>query len=130
MRHRICVKWLFLLTCVYVLGLPIVASANGATTIDRGGRGGGAHIGHHGPEAVERTVGIELTGVGDSSSSVGNASVGTTGVIIETEYEKNYKVYSFNFESWSYDWTNPENLPFVSGTATDPWSNFYTRRGC
>ena len=129
MRRRILGKWLLSITCMYALGFPAAAHANGGSGgIDRGGRGGGhgGHGAHAGPEVPERNVGIEVIGVGDTRSVLGNASVRTTGVLIETEYERNYKVFSLNFERWQYDWTNPQNLPFVSGTAADPWKNFYT----
>lgn len=116
MKHKIYRKWLFLLAYVVVLVSPSVASADATD--------GGGH--HRGTEAAEIEAEISLIGVGDAKSSVGNASVGTAGVIIETEYEKNNMVYSFNYERWKYNWTNPENLPFISGTTANPWSTFNT----
>jgi len=109
MKHRINEKRFFLLTYIVALGFPAIASAD-ATDSD----------------GEESGVEIEFFSMGNSNSSIGNAQVGTSGVLIETEYENNDISFSFNYERWRYNWTNPENLPFVSSTASAPWTSFNT----
>ncbi len=112
MKCRIHEKLFFLLIFIFVLGLPIVASADATDATD---------LPHHAESSIE----IEYFNMGDSKSNTGNAQVGTSGLLIETEYEKNNIAFSFNYERWNYNWKNPENLPFVSGTKA-PWSTFTT----
>ncbi|NOY72719.1 MAG: hypothetical protein GXP14_10135 [Gammaproteobacteria bacterium] len=112
MKYQICEKW-FLLTCLFIFGLPSVAFADATDAAD----------GHHGAES---SIEIEYFNTGNSKSNIGNAQVETSGVLIQTEYEANNKVFSFNYERWNYNWTNPENLPFFSGISNVPWSTFNT----
>ena len=109
MKYRINEKRFYLLTYIVALGFPAIASADAT---DSGGE--------------ETGVEIEFFSMGNSNSSIGNAQVGTSGVLIEAEYENNDISFSFNYERWRYDWTNPENLPFVSSTASAPWVSFNT----
>ncbi len=113
MKCLIYEKWFFLFACIFVFGLPSLAFADATDSAD----------GHHGAES---SIEIEYFNMGDSKSNIGNTQVGTSGVLIQTEYETNNKVFSFNYERWNYNWTNPENLPFVSGLAGVPWSTFNT----
>ncbi len=117
-----------LLAVLSVLGHSKSALANGAGGIDRGGRGGGGshHGAGHDPGDVERVLDLEFTTAGDSRSVSGDASVRTAGFILEAEYEKNYKIFSFAFERWQYDWRKPQNLPFISASGVEPWNTFYT----
>jgi len=110
MKRSIYEIWFYLFTYTSILFFSAVASANG------GGDDADAEV----------EIGISLFSAGDSKSSIGNAQVGSSGVIIETEYEKNNKTFSFNYERWNYSWTNPKSLPFTSGIAGSPWSTFNT----
>ncbi len=112
MKFRISKEGLFLPTFIFSLGLPTVASAD-ATDVT------GA------PHHTESSIEIEYFSIGDSKSNIGNAQVGTSGVLIQTEYENNGRVFTFNYERWNYNWANPETLPFVSGTSA-PWNTFNT----
>ncbi len=114
MKHRTSEKRFFLLTYIFALGLPTTSFAGGGHT-------------HSNSDGVESNIEIEFFSMGDSKSKTGNAQVGTSGVLLETEYENDDMSFSFNYERWSYNWTNPENLSFVSGTAgNNPWSTFST----
>ncbi len=110
MQYQIFRKWFFLLTYFFVFGLPAAAFASGG----------------HSDSGVESNIEIEFFSVGDSKSNIGNAQVGTSGVLIEAEYEKNDLSFSFGFERWNYNWSNSESLPFVSGITSTPWSTFNT----
>ena len=112
MKYLIYKKWFIVLTYFFVSGLATVTFADATDSADY-------------PRHTDSSIEIEYFSMGDSQSSIGNAQVGASGVLVQTEYEANDIVYSFNYERWKYNWTNPENLPFVSGTAT-PWSNFTT----
>lgn len=109
MKYQIYIKWFFLLTGIFVFVLPTATFADATDSADS-----------------ESNIEIEFFSVGDSKSNIGNAQVGTTGVLIETEYENNDISFSFNFERWNYNWTNPGSLPFISGIGTVPWSTFNT----
>ncbi len=104
-------RWLLLITCTPAFGLPTVVSADAVGTTRAGD--------------TESDVEIEFFSVGDSKSNIGDAQMGTSGIRVETQYEKNDKVFSFNYERWNYTWKNPEALAFSSGTAS-PWSTFNT----
>jgi len=112
MKCWICEKRFFLLPCVFVFCFPSAVIAD-ATDV--------ANSPHHAESSIE----VEYFNIGDSKSNIGNAQVGTSGLIIQTEYEINNMVFSFNYERWNYNWTNSEMLPFVSGGAA-PWSTFNT----
>jgi len=97
-------EWFFLLTFISVFGLPTIATAG-----------------------TEGNVEVSLFNLGDSKSKTGgNAQVGTSGMIIEAEYEINHKIFSIAYERWNYNWTNPASLPFASGITTDPWNSLNT----
>ncbi len=113
MKYRICEKCFFLLTYIFVFGLPLVAFADATDATDA-------------PHHAESSIEIEYFSMGGSESNIGNAQVDTSGILIQTEYETNNKVFSFNYERWNYNWTNPGSLPFVSGIADVPWSTFNT----
>jgi len=113
MQSQICEKWFFLLTCIFIVSLPSITIADATDAADAP---------HHAESGIE----IEYFNMGDSKLNTGNAQVDTSGVRIQTEYEKNDMVFTFNYERWNYNWTNPENLPFVSGMAGTPWSTFNT----
>ncbi len=112
MRHRICEERSFSLACIIIFGLPSVAFSDPTD--------GHAHT----EDGSEANTEIEYFNVGSSKSNIGNAQADASGMRIETEYETNNKVFSFNYERWNYTWTNPESLPFASGTVSDPWSTF------
>lgn len=101
-----------LLTCVFSLGFPIAVFADATDGGD--------------DEDTETNIEVQLVNVDDAQSRSGNASVGAMGLLLEAEYERESFAFSFGFERWQYDWTNPVNLPFISGTTTDPWSTFNT----
>jgi len=105
-------KGFIVLTCFFVSGLVTVSFADATDSADY-------------PRHTDSSIEVEYFSMGDSKSNIGNAQADTSGVLVQTEYEKNDIVFSFNYERWKYNWTNPENLPFISGTAT-PWSNFTT----
>ena len=106
-------KWFQLFVCASFLGLPVVTFAD-ATDIAKY------------PRKSESNIEIEYFSVGGSKSNTSNAQAAASGVIVQTEYEKNDMVFSFNFERWDYKWSNPENLPFISGSTGVPWSSFNT----
>ena len=105
-------KGFIVLTCFFVSGLVTVSFADATDSADY-------------PRHTDSSIEVEYFSMGGSKSNIGNAQADTSGVLVQTEYEKNDIVFSFNYERWKYNWTNPENLPFISGTAT-PWSNFTT----
>jgi len=105
-------KGFIVLTCFFVSGLVTDSFADATDSADY-------------PRHTDSSIEVEYFSMGDSKSNIGNAQADTSGVLVQTEYEKNDIVFSFNYERWKYNWTNPENLPFISGTAT-PWSNFTT----
>ncbi len=110
MKLWMCKKWFIIPIYISILGLPTVATAHSS-----------------GPAADnEGNIEIELFSTSDSKSSIGNTQVGTSGLLVETEYELNNMIFSFNYERWNYSWSNPENLPFASGITGDPWSTFNT----
>jgi len=111
MKYRLFKEWFFLL--IFVFGLPTVVLADVTDSA----------VGHHGAETSAR---IDYFSLGNSKSAIGNAQVGSSGVRVETEYEIDDIVLSFNYERWDYKWTNPESLPFVSGTTAAPWTTFNT----
>jgi len=111
MKRGIHEKWFCLL--IFILGLPMTTFADATDS----------SVGHHGAES---SISIDYFSMGDSKSNIGNAQVGTSGIRIESEYEMDDIVFSFNYERWNYKWTNPESLPFVSGTAGAPWTTFNT----
>ncbi len=110
MQGQIFRKWFFSLTYFFVFGLPTAAFASGG----------------HSDSGAETNIEIEFFSIGDSKSNVGNSQVGTSGVLIEAEYENNDISFSFGYERWNYNWSNSESLPFVSGIASTPWSTFNT----
>ena len=114
MKHQVYKKWYFIPAHIFIFGIPTVASAD-ATDLH-----------HHAHSETQRSVEIEYFSIGDSKSNAGSAEVGTSGVLIQTEYENDGMVYTFNYERWQYNWTNSESLPFVSGTSSAPWSTFNT----
>lgn len=107
-------------TCIFAFGLPSVAFADGPAT------GTDSRSPHHSARHAQSSVEIEYFNLGGSKLDTGNAQVGTSGVRIETEYEKNDMVLNFNYEKWNYDWTNQSSLPFASATSNVPWSTFNT----
>lgn len=118
MKRKNIVKYLYrkrfiLRTYVFIVGFPTVTFADVTDIADY-------------PRDTESSIEIEYFSLGDSKSNTGNAQVGTSGVLVQTEYEANDMVFSFNYEKWKYNWTNPENLPFISGIADTPWSTFNT----
>ncbi|VAW93599.1 hypothetical protein MNBD_GAMMA21-3076 [hydrothermal vent metagenome] len=121
MKCRIYEKWFYLLTSFFVFGQPSVAFADAPDVA-----GASTRAPHHSARHAENNIEIEYFSMGDSKSNMGNSQVGTSGVLIQTEYENNNMVYTFNYERWNYNWTNPETLPFVSGATNAPWSSFNT----
>ena len=113
MKYQKCKECFYLLTCIYVFGFSEVSFADATDSADH-------------PRHTNNSVEIEYFSIGNSKSNVGNAQVGTSGVLVQTEYEKDDMVFSFNLERWNYNWKNPESLPFVSGLAGAPWSTFNT----
>ncbi len=113
MKSQICEKWFFLLTCIFVFGLPsvVLADATDATNAP-----------HHAESSIE----VEYFRISDSKLNVGNAQVDTSGVLIQSEYEKNNMVFTFNYERWNYSWTNLRDIIFVSDVGSVPWSTFNT----
>ena len=115
MRNWLLEKCIFGLSSIVVLGTSSVVFAD-AAGVNR----------HHHDGDVESNIEIEYFNAGDSKSKTGNAQVGTSGILIEAEYEQNNMVFTLGYEQWNYNWTNPENLPFISDTFSDPWSSFTT----
>jgi len=76
--------------------------------------------------SAETEVTIEYFDAGESKTTIGNTGTNTSGVLIEAEYEKDHVTYTVGYERWNYTWTNPEDLPFVSGTTAEPWTTFDT----
>jgi len=111
MKHRKFKELLFLL--ILIISSPIVVFADATDATD----------GHH---STESSVEIQYFSIGDAKSNIGNAQVSASSTVIQTEYEANDIVYSFNYERWNYNWTNPNTLPFISGTTNTPWSTFNT----
>ena len=103
---------LFLLTAIFVFVLPSAVFADATDSADSADS--------------ESNIEIEYFTTGASKSNIGNAQTSTTGLLLETEYENNDISFSFNYERWNYNWTNPGSLPFVSGSARVPWSTFTT----
>jgi len=113
MKYLVYRKWFIVLTYFFAPGLLTVAFADATDSADY-------------PRHTDSSIDIEYFNMDDSKSNIGNAQVGTSGVLVQTEYEINDIVLSFNYERWKYSWKNPENLPFVSGTTATPWNNFNT----
>lgn len=111
MKSRV-IKKSLLFICVFSPGFPIAVLAD-------------ATDGREDDES-ETSVEIELVAVDAAQSPGSNASVGATGLLLEAEFERESFAFSLGLERWQYDWTNPVNLPFISGTTTDPWSTFNT----
>lgn len=115
MTRPILKKWLFLFTFINGSVFPAVVFADATDGRD-----------HHGASDTETNVEIEYVSVGDSRSSVGDSTVKTSGILLEAEYENNNVGFTLGLERWNYQWTNPENLPFINDTNTTPWSTFNT----
>jgi len=113
MKYRVSKKWRSVPIGIFSFGLPLAAFADATDTAD----------GHH---QTESSIEVEYFSGGDAKSNTGNAQVGTSGVIIQTEYELSNTVMSLNYERWNYSWTNPQSLPFVSAMGGEPWSTFNT----
>jgi len=113
MKSPICEKWFLLLACIFVFGLPsvVLADATDATNAP-----------HHAESSIE----IEYFRISDSTLNVGNAQVDTSGVLVQSEYETNNMVFTFNYERWNYNWTNSRDIIFVSDVGSVPWSTFNT----
>ena len=111
MKTRILEKWLISLTSVFIIGLPSVSLSSPSD--------GGVHA----DDGGELNVEIEYFNTSSSKSTIGNTEAQSSGLRFETEYEKNNIAYSFAYERWSYDWTNPENFPIDSGGSA-PWDTF------
>ncbi|HHI93797.1 MAG TPA: hypothetical protein ENK04_09870 [Gammaproteobacteria bacterium] len=113
MKSPICEKWFLLLACIFVFGLPsvVLADATDATNAP-----------HHAESSIE----IEYFRISDSTLNVGNAQVDTSGVLVQSEYETNNMVFTFNYERWNYNWTNSRDIIFVSDVDSVPWSTFNT----
>ncbi|MCF6318263.1 MAG: hypothetical protein L3J83_03130 [Proteobacteria bacterium] len=112
MKFSLYAKSFLLLSYICFLSLPITAygdATDGGSDTDGEGE-----------------ITIEYFNNGDSKSSIGDATVSTSGVMLETEYEVKHMTFSFNYERWNYDWTNPASLPFSSGSDVAPWSTFNT----
>jgi len=106
-------KKCFLPTSFFIFGLPSVTLADATDATNA-------------PHNAKSSVEIEYFNMGGSKSNIGNSQVDTSGMLIQTEYENNNKVFSLNYERWNYNWKNAESLPFVSGTTSAPWSTFNT----
>jgi len=119
MKRRIYNKYFFSLTCTFVFALPSNAFADASDWIK-----GSTHPPHHSTRHVETNISAEFFTIGDSKLNNGNAQVGTSGVVIEGEYEKNEMFISYGYEQWNYNWANSEAAPFISGTNRVPWSTF------
>ncbi len=117
MKRRIYLKYFFSLSCIFILPKSVLADAS---DWDKGG----VHPPHHSARHVETNVSAELFTIGNSKLNNGNAQVGTSGVVIEGEYEKNEMSISYGYEQWNYNWANSEAAPFISGTNLVPWSTF------
>ncbi len=114
MPYQICKKWFFVAVCILIYGLPSAAFASPTDVTD---------FPHH----TESSIEIEYFNIEDSMSNTSNTQVGTSGIIIQTEFEAgNNKVFSFNYERWNYNWANPDSLPFISGSGGTPWNTFNT----
>ena len=113
MKYPVSVKKSFLFSCVFVFGLPSIALADATDSANF-------------PRDTESSIEVEYFSMGDASSNIGDAQVGASGLLVQTEYETDDIVFSFNYERWNYNWTNPASLPFVSGTGDAPWSTFNT----
>ncbi len=85
---------------------------------------GGSHADNDNNAEIEME--IDYFNIGSSKSNTANSEMATSGVMFESQYEKNNTTFSFGYERWNYRWTNPENLPFGSGVARDPWGPFTT----
>ncbi|MCF6325104.1 MAG: hypothetical protein L3J89_12415 [Gammaproteobacteria bacterium] len=113
MKHQKSKVRLFLFPCIFIFSFPAVVLADATDSTG----------GHHGNES---SIQIDYFSLGDSKSAIGNTQVGAAGMRIEAEYEMSDVAFSFGFERWKYNWTNPESLPFVSGVTDTPWSTFNT----
>ena len=111
MKSRIFKKSL-LYICVFLPGFPIAVLADATDGGD--------------DDEIEASIEMDLVTIGNAQSQAGNAAVGASGLLLEAEYEGESIAFSLGLERWQYDWTNPENLPFISGTTTAPWSTFNT----
>lgn len=109
MKGRIYVWCKTLFTYIVLSGLATAAYAD---DVDDGG--------------AETEVTIEYFEAGESKTIIGNAGANTSGVLIEAEYEKDHVTYTVGYERWNYTWSNPDTLPFISGTTGDPWTTFDT----
>lgn len=119
MKRRIYNKYIFSLTCVFVFIPPSNAFAD-ASDWEKSV----SHPPHHSARHVETNISAEIFAIGDSKLNNGNTQVGTSGVAIEGEYEKNEMSISYGYEQWNYNWANSEAAPFISGTNRVPWSTF------
>jgi len=113
LKYLVYRKWFIAPSYFFILGSPAIVLADAT---DAAGF----------PRHTDSSVEIEYFSMGSSKSNIGNAQVDTSGVLIQTEYEKDDMVFSFNYERWKYNWTNSENLPFVSNKTATPWNNFNT----
>jgi len=119
MKRRIYNKYFFPLTCTFVFTLPLNAFAD-ASDWEKNA----AHPPHHSARHIETNISAEFITIGDSKLDNGNAQVGTSGIVIEGEYEKNEISITYGYEQWDYNWINSEALPFISGANSVPWSTF------
>jgi len=87
MKYQISEKCFLLLASIFVVGLPSVAFSDATDATNA-------------PHHAESSIEIEYFNMGSSKSGIGNSQVGTSGVLIQTEYETNNIVFSFNYERW------------------------------
>jgi len=111
--HKTCKKTFLSRTFIFIFCLPtgVFADATDSTNA---------------PHHAESSIDIEYFNMSDSNSKAGNSQVSTSGALIQTEYETNNMVISFNYERWKYNWKDFQGVPFVTGTARVPWSTFTT----
>jgi len=113
MKFRKCEKWFRLLACISLFSVPAITLADATDTTNY-------------PRHVDSSIQVEYFNIGNAKSNTGNAEADVSGVLVETEYEKNDMVFSFNYERWNYNWKNPENLPYIPSAVGTPSSTFNT----
>ena len=114
MKYRLLKSFFYLNFCIILLNVsPIVHADTGANR-------------HHLTGHAESKIEVKYFNAGTSKFNTGSSTVDTSGILLEAEYENNAMVFSFGYENWNYQWGSPEYLPFVSGVARNPWSNFTT----